>query len=96
MLTNITLAALTASLALAQTEAEIGKYHEFAEGMSFWGYTWEPLMVTTDDGYILTTFHFTGKEDESTVPRDESLNPVVLMHGQACDATSWVGAGDPN
>ena len=62
--------------------------------MRFWGYTWEPIIVTTDDGYILTTFRITGKENESVVPRDESLKPVVLMHGVSCDATSWVGESD--
>ena len=32
-----------------------------AEVMDGFGYSWEPFEVTTDDGYILTTFHITGK-----------------------------------
>ena len=28
--------------------------------MTKWGYSWEAFEVTTDDGYILTTFHITG------------------------------------
>ena len=65
------------------------KYPEYAEFMKHWGYTWEPYELTTDDGYILTTFRITGKKGEKIEP-DESLNPVMLMHGLGCDATSWV------
>ena len=62
--------------------------------MKYWGYTWEAHELTTDDGFILTTFHMTGKSDQSVFARDESLNPIVLMNGLACDAASWVGEGD--
>ena len=50
--------------------------------------------MPTDDGFILTTFHMTGKRDQSVVDRDESLNPIVLMNGLACDAASWVDSRD--
>ena len=50
-------------VAQAQTEAEWFKYHEFATGMAYWGYTWEAFELTTDDGFVLTTFHVTGKKD---------------------------------
>ena len=86
--------ASTATLAQAQSEADWKKYNEFAVGMAYWGYTWEAHELTTDDGFILTTFHVTGKRDQSVPERDETLNPIVLMHGQACDATAWVGEGD--
>ena len=61
--------------------------------MAYWGYSWEAFELPTDDGFILTTFHITGKKHHTVLP-DESLNPIVLMHGQACDATAWVGEGD--
>ena len=57
--------------------------------MDAWGYDWEAFTVTTDDSYILTTFHLTGNKNKTVKP-DPSLNPVLLMHGQGCDATSWV------
>ena len=46
--------------------------------MSKFGYDWEPLEVTTDDGYILTTFHILGKSGED---RDGSAGSVLMMHG---------------
>lgn len=58
--------------------------------MHHWGYTWEAFKVTTDDAYVLTTFRITSKKGYQVVERDETLNPVMLMHGLACDATSWV------
>ena len=60
--------------------------------MHHYGYTWESFEITTDDGYILTTFRVTGNKNMEVTP-DESLNPVMLMHGLGCDATSWVDPG---
>jgi len=57
--------------------------------MLHWGYTWEALIVTTEDDYKLTTFRVTGRHGHVVEP-DESLHPVMLMHGLGCDATSWV------
>ena len=37
------------------------KYTRFADQMSEEGYDWEAKQVTTEDGYILTTFHILGK-----------------------------------
>lgn len=62
--------------------------------MDLWGYTWEPHKITTDDGFILTTFHLTGKVNEETEPRTESLMPVVLKHGYLCDSVTWFGNPD--
>ena len=56
------------------------------------GYTWEAFDVTTEDGYILTTFHVTGNKNKIVKP-NKSYNPVMLMHGLGCDATSWVDPG---
>ena len=36
-------------------------YDRFADVMTFWGYDWEALTVTTEDDYLLTTFHITNK-----------------------------------
>ena len=57
--------------------------------MDFWGYTWDAHKVRTDDGFVLTTFHITGKRDHEVVT-DHSRAPIVVMHGLACDAESWV------
>ena len=67
-------------------------YPLMAEDFLYWGYTWEPIKITTDDGYILTTFHITGKIGHKH-ETDPALNPIVMMHGLACDASSWVGTG---
>lgn len=64
-------------------------YHEFAALMAHEGYSWEPHTVTTEDGYILTTFHILENLNK-TIVKDDSLMPVLLMHGQQCDATSWL------
>ena len=55
--------------------------------MSKFGYDWEPLQVTTDDDYILTTFHILGKSGED---RDGSAGTVLMMHGDTEDGTSWI------
>ena len=62
--------------------------------MKKWGYAWESIKMTTDDGYILTTFHITDKIGYNIV-RDDSLMPVVVMHGTHSDAVAWVDA-DPD
>ena len=47
--------------------------------MDKWGYDWEAVDVTTEDGYILTTFHILGKTGE---PRPQSHKASVLVqHG---------------
>lgn len=73
------------------------KYPEFAKQMLYWGYKWEPIMVKTEDGFNLTTFHLTGRTfGHPHKERDPSLNPVVMMNGLECDATSYFGIGDKN
>ena len=64
-------------------------YPEFAQDMAKWGYTWDAHKVETDDGFVLTTFHVTGKVNEH-VQTDNERAPILLMHGQGCDAESWV------
>ena len=58
--------------------------------MQAWGYGWEPMTVTTEDGYVLTVFHITEKFGAPEIARDPTLMPVVLMHGYGGDAVSWV------
>lgn len=84
--------ALIAAVVAAQEEFDNPdgkKYHEFARYMHHWGYKWEAFTVTTEDQYLLTTFRITENKAHKVEP-DESLNPVMLMHGLACDATSWL------
>ena len=64
-------------------------YPQFAAFAAYWGYEWEPIKVNTEDGYILTTFHLTGKTGLE-IQKHEEYMPVMLMHGLACDATSWL------
>ena len=44
--------------------------------MEQFGYDWEPIKVTTDDGYILTTFHILGK---TGMARSETSAGTVLI-----------------
>jgi len=71
-------------------------YDRFATIMEKWGYTWEPLKVTTDDGYILTSFHITGKVGEEPVKPTETLGSVVIQHGLNEDAARWITAYGEN
>jgi len=64
--------ALSLLLALASAKKE---YKRFADLMKKYGFDWEPVKVTTDDGYILTTFHVTGNKDGPFMP---TLPPVLI------------------
>ena len=75
--------------AYEQSHHKHKKYPEMSKDMHRWGYTWDAYKVHTDDGYILTTFRITGNKRKEVTP-DPSLNPVVIMHGLGCDATSWI------
>ena len=90
---RFTILALFATVCAAENETKEDLYKEFSDDMLFWGYTWEPIKITTDDGYVLTTFRITGRTGHE-MELDESLNPVILMHGLSCDATSWVAVGE--
>lgn len=48
---------------------------------------YEAVEVTTADGYILNMFRFTGGPDGDPIPGHGS--PVLLVHGEAGDSTSW-------
>ena len=46
-------------------------------------YQWEPIEFTTLDGYILTSFMITLRNQEMENP------PVMVHHGNGWDAASW-------
>ena len=73
-----------AIVALASAKKE---YKRFADLMSQFGYTWEAVKVTTDDGFILTTFHVTGNQDG---PYKPDKPPVLIQHGDASDGAAWL------
>ena len=56
--------------------------------MTKYGYDWEPMVVTTEDDFILTTFHILGKTDGSA--KAANKGSVLIQHGDLEDGTSWV------
>ena len=46
--------------ALAAFAMAADNYPKMEEVMANYGFSWEAHKVTTDDGFILTTFHVTG------------------------------------
>ena len=76
-----------ASAEAAMQEYNSSQYPRFADVMNKFGYDWEPMTVTTDDDYILTTFHILGKSGEA---RDGSKGTVLIQHGDLEDGTSWI------
>lgn len=94
---NLLLAATAglASASEAEADANLLDYVLFREQMLYWGYNWEPIKVKTDDGFNLTTFHILGRIGHHYEP-DPNLNPIVMMNGLECDATTWFGMGDKN
>ena len=47
--------------------------------MERYKYTWEAHEVTTEDGYILTTFHITGKTEDGPFKSDKGA--ILVQHG---------------
>ena len=62
--------------------------------MSDYGFRWDSVEVTTDDGYILALFHITGLVGKD--PFVPTKPPVLCMHGDFEDGADWVGAVDPD
>ncbi len=89
---RLAVAAIIAYQTAAQTDEDKAKYQRFATPMEFYngGYTWEAKEVTTEDGYILTLFHITGKVEEGAF--EPSLPPVLIQNGDMDDGSSWVGS----
>ena len=87
--TAFTVALLTlVEQAFAQTADQNDKYPRWAKEMDLNGYTWEAIEVTTDDDYILTTFHITGTKEGGLFKPTKP--PVLIQHGLMQDASSWM------
>lgn len=56
--------------------------------MDLYGYTWEAFEVTTEDDYILTTFHITGTQAEGNI--NPTKEAILVQHGLMQDAASWI------
>ena len=88
---------MIAALSWAQGEDEAAQpYERMAWTMStmYEGYTWEAHEVETEDGFTLTTFHFTGNKEGLYKP---DKPPVFFQHGAYDDAAGWLysdGTGD--
>ena len=55
-------------------------------------YTWEPYTVETEDGWTLSMFRVTGKNDDTgkkITEVDEGKFPVIVWHGGTQDALKW-------
>ena len=64
------------------------EYERFEDLMGRLGYTWDPYKTQTEDGYVLTLFHVTGKTDEGLFTPTKP--PVLMNHGDFQDAASWL------
>ena len=53
------------------------------------GYTWEAYPLTTEDGWNLTLFRLTGREDGRVEHDGKHHAPVLITHGLSMDAVSW-------
>ena len=51
-------------------------YQLFYQYSAIFGYDWDVHNTTTDDGFILTLFHITGKHGQPMTPRTEP--PVII------------------
>ena len=67
--------------------ADDDHYPRMARTMERYGYTWKAYKVTTDDGFILTTFRITGNSDGPFTP---TKPPVLIQHGDYDDAVAWL------
>ena len=63
-------------------------YPRFQAVMDKFGYDWEAMKVTTDDDYILSTFHVLGKTGSES--NAASQGSVLIQHGDFEDGTSMM------
>ena len=78
---------ISALCTMAVAADQSDDYPRFATLMDNYQFDWEPVKVTTEDGFILTTFHLTGNKDGPFKP---TLPPVLIMHGALGDGASWI------
>jgi len=67
-----------------------------ADVMAWYGFTWEAIKVTTEDNFILTTFHVTGTDADG--PFTPTRPPVLIQHGDYSDGAYWLNgytSGEP-
>ena len=57
--------------------------------MTAFNYTWKAHEITTEDGYILTTFHVTGSTQTGIFT--PTKGSVLIQDGGGSDASSWIG-----
>ena len=72
------------TMADAIVTQQASEYPRFEAFMDQWGYDWEPHQVTTEDDYILTTFHVLGKKGSSQKATEGS---ILIQHGHTEDGT---------
>ena len=73
--------------ALAASVMAADNYQVMEDVMAKHGFTWEPIKVTTDDGFILTTFHVTGNRKGPFKPNKP---PLLIQHGDMDDGANWM------
>ena len=56
---------------LIEPEEARTKYIRWARAMDKYNYTWQAYELTTEDGYILTTFHVTGIDENGPITSDK-------------------------
>ena len=77
---------------LAESSKLSAKYEAFAQGMSHYGYSWEAVEVTTEDGAVCTMFHITGKHGSEWYKSSRPEIPVLLMPSAWMDAATYLNA----
>ena len=55
--------------------------------MQEYSYHWRPYTAETEDGWELTLFRITGRDDEIRVSSKPS---ILFVHGNKNDAASWM------
>ena len=68
------------------------EYEPWNSYMSTYGYEYEAFEVTTEDGYIETLFHITGKTSFESIEPTSDV-PVLIINGWGTDASSWFELG---
>ena len=88
-------AAANSSYVFVDPTEQYDMYPRFTDMMAKWGYDWEAIRVTTDDDYILSTFHILGKTGEARPTTSEGS--VLIQHGDYEDGTSMMSefVGEP-
>ena len=60
--------------------------------MSHYGYSWEAVEVTTEDGALCTMFHITGKHGSEWYKSTRPEIPVLVMAANFMDGATWLNA----